>query len=263
MEKGIIFDIKRFAIHDGPGIRTTVFLKGCPCDCWWCHNPESKSSAILEIEKTIVLDGKTIKRIEKIGEEVTPDQVMNEIKKDEVFYHTSGGGVTFSGGEPMQQKTFLCEMLKACKQANIHTTLDTSAAYSKATIEEVMNDVDLFLLDLKFMNSTLHQKYIGIDNKQILENIAFLLNSDKKVWIRIPIITSINTDDIDDMIQFLLAHKKPQQINLLPYHNIGKNKYKKFGMKNRMQGIEEPSQIVMLELKDKFENQGFTTIIGG
>lgn len=263
MKKGIIFDIKHFAIHDGPGIRTTVFMKGCPCDCWWCHNPESKNAAIVEVEKTLVLDGKTFERIEKIGEEMSPSLVMEEIKKDEVFYHTSGGGVTFSGGEPMQQEAFLVEMLKTCKQANIHTTLDTSAACTKAAIEKVMNAVDLFLLDLKFADNTLHQKYIGLENKQILKNIAFLLSSNKEVWIRIPIIPAINTDDIDNMIQFLLAYKKPQQVNLLPYHNIGKNKYKKFGLKDRMQGIEEPSAALMCEIKEKFENKGFTTLIGG
>lgn len=260
---GIIYDIKRFAIHDGPGIRTTVFLKGCCCDCWWCHNPESRSSQIISIAKEVKLDGKSIKRTQTIGEEISVDKLLKEILKDQVFYEQSGGGVTFSGGEAMQQKDFLIDILKACKAKGIHTTLDTSACFPEAALDEVKDLVDLFLLDLKFHNNALHQKYIGVDNKAILQNITTLLNSDSNVWIRIPVIPDINTTDIDNMLAFLNEQQAPDQVNLLPYHKIGKHKYEKFGIAYRMEETEEPTAKAMEELKIRFEKQGYKTIIGG
>lgn len=263
MEEGIIYDIKQFAIHDGPGIRTTVFLKGCSCDCWWCHNPESRSSQIHELEKQINLDGYTTMRIEHIGKTIALDEMMAQIVKDKVFYEHSEGGVTFSGGEPMQQKLFLKQALRQCKENGIHTTLDTTCFFSEEDLHEVMDDVDVFMVDLKFVDNKLHEKYIGVSNELILNNISFLLNSEKRVWIRIPVVPEVNMGDVDNMIAFLQKHKMPDQINLLPYHKIGMHKYKKFNLPYRMLGIDEPCDNDMEHLKQKFERKGFKTIIGG
>ncbi len=261
--KGIIYDIKRFAIHDGPGIRTTVFLKGCCCDCWWCHNPESRSGDIMTYEKDVTLDGHAITREETIGEAISEEKLLKEILSDEVFYTQSGGGVTFSGGEPVQQKDFLIRTLKACKAKGIHTTLDTTACFSKSTLEELEGLVDLFMVDLKFIDRDLHKKYIGVDNEGILDNLSILLNHQARVWVRIPVIPDINTGDIDNILSFLSEHIAPEQVNLLPYHKIGKHKYQKFGIAYRMDGVEEPTDDEMLVLKQKFEKQGYKTIIGG
>lgn len=261
--KGIIYDIKRFAIHDGPGIRTTIFFKGCCCDCWWCHNPESRSSQIISSDKEIKLDGKTYKRRQVIGNEISEDNLLIEILKDQVFYKQSGGGVTFSGGEAMQQKDFLIRILKACKTRNIHTTLDTSCYFSEQALMELSDLVNLFMLDLKFQDNDLHQKYIGVDNFAILKNIASLLNSDARVWIRIPIVPNINTPDINNILDFLNSHQAPEQVNLLPYHKIGKHKYEKFGISYKMGEVKEPTTEEMLTLKRLFEDRGYKTIIGG
>lgn len=260
---GIIYDIKRFAIHDGPGIRTTVFLKGCNCSCWWCHNPESISKEIVTVEKTIKLDDKTFKRSEKIGRCISDNELVEEILKDRVFFEESDGGVTFSGGEPMVQKDFLYAVLKQCKKHNIHTTVDTCALFSPKEIQRLTPLVDLFLIDFKLLNKEKHKKYIGTDNDIILSNIKTLLRSDKKVWIRIPVIPMVNIDETDEMIDFLIKNGKPQQVNLLPYHKIGNHKYERFNMLNRMSGIEEPSDEQMNILLKKFRNNGFKTIIGG
>lgn len=261
--KGTIYNIKHFAIHDGPGIRTTVFFKGCCCDCWWCHNPESRSSNIITIEKEVLLEGKPIKRNQTIGEEITVDDLLKEILKDKVFYEQSGGGVTFSGGEAMQQKDFLIQMLKACKEQNIHTTLDTTGHFSKVDLEAIMPLVDLFMVDFKFYDSALHQTYIGVNNDLILSNIQTLLRKGKKLWIRIPIIPEINTPDMDNILYFLGKHEKPNQVNLLPYHKIGQHKYEKFGLPYKMKEVQEPSAAEMTALKTRFEKQGYKTIIGG
>lgn len=263
MNKGLIYDIKRFAIHDGPGIRTTVFLKGCSCDCWWCHNPESKSEDILMVEKSVPFHGKDIIRNEIVGENMSLDKLVQEIESDQVFYSHSDGGVTFSGGEPMQQKIFLMQILRACKRRGIHTTLDTTAFFSREALLDVYDDVDLFMVDLKFLNRELHKKYVGVDNAVILDNITYLLNSDKKVWVRIPVVPGVNSDDIDQMISFLKSNKAPEQVNLLPYHRIGMHKYIKFGLECRMPEVDEPDEVYMLNIKERFENQGFKTIIGG
>ena len=180
MLKGLIFDIKRFAVHDGPGIRTSVFLKGCPCSCRWCHNPESIKPYPQKISKTISLDGKTFKKEEFIGSSMCVFDVMSEIRKDKIFYDESGGGVTFSGGEPLMQSEFLLELLKECKNENIHTTVDTSGFVNEGKLLEIIDYVDLFLYDLKLINNELHKKYTGVSNKMILQNIQILVNRHKR-----------------------------------------------------------------------------------
>ena len=186
-QRGIIFNIQRFAIHDGPGIRTTVFFKGCPLRCWWCHNPESHK--ILP-EK---FDGCNLRRgfdqsfsmnKDEIGKEISVDELMNEIVKDRVFYEESGGGVTFSGGEPLMQPEFLIESLKECKALGIHSAVDTSGYTSEGVIDRVSSYADLFLFDLKLMNDDVHEKYTGVSNQIILKNLIELDQLGKKIIIK-------------------------------------------------------------------------------
>ena len=263
MLKGFIFDIKRFAVHDGPGIRTSVFLKGCPCSCWWCHNPESIKPYPQKITKTIFLDGKTFKKEEIIGSLMSVFDVMTEIRKDKIFYDESGGGVTFSGGEPLMQSEFLLELLKECKIENIHTTVDTSGFVNEGKLLEIIDCVDLFLYDLKLINNELHKKYTGVSNKVILQNLQILVNRHKPIIIRIPIIPSITdtNENLEEIIDFLNDLPAIKEINLLPYHNIAKEKYKRLNMEYHR--YPKVKQEKLDRIKHMFKHAGYKVKIGG
>ena len=184
MVKGIIFDIKHYAIHDGPGIRTTVFLKGCAASCWWCHNPESQCLEIEKTARTNTFDGICVEEEEIVGNLMTVEEVMHEIMKDKVFYDESGGGATFSGGEPLIQPDFLKAVLKHCRNRGIHTTLDTTGYASWETFKSIIPNVDLFLYDIKFVDDSQHQKYTGVSNASILYNLKNLVRHKKKIILR-------------------------------------------------------------------------------
>jgi len=173
MNEGIIFDIKRYAINDGPGIRTTVFLKGCPLNCWWCHNPEGINLNIekLNINKKI---NTKINQKEKIGYKINVKDLTNELLKDYIFYKESGGGVTFSGGEPLIQIDFLHSILLECKKNNIKTAIDTCGYSTIKKIDKIYDYVDLFLYDIKFIDEKQHLKYTGKSNEKILSNLKYL-----------------------------------------------------------------------------------------
>ena len=263
---GIIFDIKRFAIHDGPGIRATVFMKGCPLSCSWCHNPESRSAAICTVAKTIRGGDKTFTINETVGREITVEDVMNELLKEKIFMEESEGGVTFSGGEPLQQVDFLIEMLKACKQNNIHTAVDTSGFAKWDQLEKVAQHTDLFLYDLKIIDDELHKKHTGVSNKLILENLINLLEVDKKVWVRLPMIPGITftESNINQTIDFLKQQKHfIECVNLLPFHNTASHKYNLFGLENLLPELKSVMNSDLEETKIQFENAGFLTKIGG
>ncbi len=264
--KGIIFDIKRFAVHDGPGIRTTIFLKGCPLGCWWCHNPESIAYAPVCVPKSVRLGDKTYVENETVGKAKTVDELIIEIEKERVFMEESGGGVTFSGGEPLLQHHFLIEALKRCQSAGIHTAVDTSAFSSWEILKEVATYTDLFLLDLKLMNDKLHRKYTGVSNSLILENIQKLVERGNNLRIRIPLIPGITDTglNIKASIQFLKnIEGKLSGIDLLPYHEIANHKYERFGIENRTVNIEPIDDAKLRTIKDQFEQAGFITKIGG
>ncbi len=255
--QGIIFDIKKYAIHDGPGIRTTIFFKGCPMDCWWCHNPESQEKELkpfINLLKTSSVnncdnDGEPIGRI------VSVKETMKEIKKDLVFYEESEGGVSFSGGEPLMQKDFLNELLICCKKNGLHTTLDTAGCVSKEIILQIAPNVDLFLYDLKLIDDKKHQKYTGISNKEILENLLLLSDLKYNIVIRIPVIPTIN-DSLVDIADFGKFIQKLNiiRIDLLPYHTIGEEKYKRLKKVNRMKEIIPPSKERIEEIKKQLES---------
>lgn len=258
--KGVIFDIKKFAVHDGPGIRTTVFFKGCPMDCWWCHNPESHSTEPETITRQIFMGSSSkacYERKELIGKEITLEEAMDEIMKDQVFYEISNGGVTFSGGEPLLQSEFLLAILKISKENNLHTTLDTSGCASSDIIKEISDFVDLFLYDMKLVDEEKHKKYTGKSNKTIKHNLEMLTEAGQKVIIRIPIIPTIN-DSLDDIKQIgeFLSKLKIVRVELLPFHKIGEDKYKKLNKINRMKDIQKPTKEHMRTIKERLEKYG-------
>ncbi|NHJ46297.1 MAG: glycyl-radical enzyme activating protein [Asgard group archaeon] len=241
---GIIFDIKRFAIHDGPGIRTTIFLKGCPLKCWWCQNPESHSRSIETITSE---DNET----EILGKEITVNEAIDELLKDQVFYEVSNGGVTFSGGEPLYQPEFLKELLLECKKQNLHTTIDTAGCVLREDFESIIDYVDLFLYDVKIIDNEKHLKYTNMQNTAILDNLKFLSDSNKNIIIRIPIIPGVNDseDDLSKLGEFLKTINI-QHIELLPYHKLGDRKYSKLKKLNRMRDIKEPSKVDMANIRE-------------
>lgn len=254
MKTATIFDVERSSFVDGPGIRTTVFFKGCNLKCAWCHNPESqdfkaqmmfyrdkckgcgKCKEICQSPDQCTLCGKCtiycpVDARKVCGKTYTVDEVFHEIMKDKSFYDHSGGGVTFSGGECMLQVEFLREILKKCKESGIHTAVDTAGHIPFANFEKILPYTDLFLYDIKIFDSAKHRKYVGVGNELILENLKRLLAADAKIWIRIPVIADVN-DDSEEMQQiknFLLQHGKPDKVELLPYHAMGENKYAAIG----------------------------------
>jgi pyruvate formate lyase activating enzyme len=266
MIKGLIFDIKRYALHDGPGIRTTVFFKGCAATCWWCHNPESQAP---NIEKTLRInrfDQNSFKEDEIIGKEMTVGEVMHEISRDQVFYDESGGGVTFSGGEPLMQPDFLHDLLVQCKKTGFSNSLDTTGYASANIFASISDVVDLFLYDIKFIDDKLHQKYTGVSNKNILTNLNSLIKNRKDVILRFPVIPGITDQkkNIDEILKYILnLNHGGIQIDLLPYHKIARHKYDKLDKQYLMGDTDLPSADHMLAIKKKIESVGLKATIGG
>lgn len=297
---GIVFEIERFSVNDGPGIRTLVFLKGCPLRCAWCANPESHSFSpqlfywkarcigCLECVKTCPrhalsagADGIQVNRSQCVscgmcteacnskalllsGRRMSVSEVMAEIKKDSPFYEKSGGGVTFSGGEALAQPEFLLALLRAAKQEDLHTCIETSGYASRQTIEVVAPYVDTFLYDLKAIDDAVHFACCGVSNKQILDNFEFLAR-EYSIIARLPLIPGYNDSpkDMELMVEFLKKNHQGGHVDLLPYHRLGVNKYTRLDMAYHLKDILPPSQKRMEELRQMFEANGFSVGIGG
>ena len=264
--KGLIFDIKRLALHDGPGIRTTIFFKGCPLNCLWCHNPESRcfdTESYMHVDK---LEGKAFKKQKEIGYWMTVEKVMKEIEKDKIFFEESGGGVTFSGGEPFVQYEFLNNLLTACRKKNIHTALDTTGYIKREKLESVYELIDLFLYDLKHMENKLHKQFTGVSNKLIIENLKWLSNRKRSIIIRFPVVPGYN-DSLKniDLMRFLLEELYPdvKHIDLLSYHKMASGKVERLGLKQPVNEIEEPDAFILGSIRKKFEETGFIVGVGG
>ena len=257
MEKAIIFDIQHSSFVDGPGIRTTVFFKGCNLACKWCHNPESWSSKpeLLFYEDRCIhcgicervcpfkltdcnLCGRCAhycpKEARKLcGKNYTVDEIFDEIINDKKFYDNSGGGATFSGGECMLQIDFLTEILKKCKEAGIHTAVDTAGCVPWERFERILPYTDLFLYDMKAATEEIHKQYTGVSNKLILENLA-RLSGKAEIFIRIPIIPTVNDSDEElGKMAEILKGIKVSKIELLPYHSMGERKFEALGKSYR------------------------------
>jgi pyruvate formate lyase activating enzyme len=263
---GLVFDIRRFTVHDGPGIRSTVFFKGCPLSCSWCHNPESQSGLPETSNRSLALDGRIFREEEVSGVWMRTRDVIAEVIKDNVFYDESGGGVTISGGEPTFQPGFLSELLRGLKSWGLHVALDTCGHVEWARLAESMNFVDLYLYDIKVMDDDLHMKHTGVSNRQILENMLNLAAAGKKIMVRIPVIPGINdTDQNFTALKGYLGRMKPSitGINLLPFHTAAKNKYKRFGKDNFMKkAVSMPAEDLQSRKKE-LEAEGYIVKIGG
>ena len=262
MNSGIITDIKRFAIHDGPGIRTTVFFKGCPLDCWWCHNPENRDPnpnsrpdsrlPAAEYQRCIATDIR--------DSTVSISELMEELEKDRLFYDESGGGITLSGGEPLLQTDFVFELLQVCGDHDLHTAIDTCGQAAYSCFEKIQKKADLFLYDLKLMDDTQHIHYTGVSNTLILENLTRLLTEGYPVEVRIPLIPGITDHpaNLEAIIQFLLEFPHPPDVALLPFNFLSASKYERLGLPNRLPGMTTQDGNRLNQLRHLFLNAGLT-----
>lgn len=252
---GTIFDIKKFALFDGPGIRTTVFLSGCPLNCWWCQNPEG----LLELpEKAPSVSDQFGTNFK--GEKVSAKFLVGEIKKDAIFYDESNGGVTFSGGEPLLQALFLKEVLAMCKQEGLHTVVDTSGYAPWPAFEMINPFVDLYLYDIKIMEDFDHIKFTGTSNELIFENLQKLLLKNK-VLIRIPLIPEI-TDTKKNLVQikdFIAKNPRITSVELLPFNHYSKTKYKRFKISSRLKNLKKQTSQELEQMAFIFKDL-YTTV---
>lgn len=301
----MITNLQRFSITDGHGIRTSVFFKGCPLSCKWCHNPESISyfkELLYDSEKCISCgtcimkcpqgalsfnDDKKIlidkskcdacgicteyclgSALDVIGKEYSVDGLIKEIEKDRMFYETSDGGVTLSGGESMAQDIdYLEELCRKLKRRGVHIAVDTSGQAPQKNYERILPYVDIFLFDLKTLDVEKHKHYVGSNTELILSNLIYLSENGANINIRIPIIEGVNADDNDikEMIDFLKENNiSVTQINILPYHEIGTHKYDKMGLEYSKDEFAVPSEHKMESIKKMFTQAGYVnTYIGG
>jgi pyruvate formate lyase activating enzyme len=297
---GLVFDIKHFAVHDGPGIRTTVFLKGCPLRCGWCHSPESQNprpeiafypdlcigcGACVEAcpNGAQNMDPEKIRRelctgcgacadacyagaLVKFGDRVTVEEVLREVEKDRLLYETSWGGVTLSGGEPAAQSQFASELLKSLNWAGYHTALDTSGYAPWEVFEEVTRHADLVLYDLKHMDPRIHEELTGAPNELILSNLRSLsLQASKTIIVRLPVVPGLNdsNENIEATAEFLEGLGNIEAVELLPYHNLGAPKYEALGWEYLLSHLGPPTREHLEEMRKLLEARGLRTILEG
>lgn len=276
---GAIFNIQRYSIHDGPGVRTLVFLKGCPLRCKWCANPESaKAKAQIAYNKALCTDcgacltgcpagaiqrdgifgrridddkciqcGKCVRlcpanALKTVGRIAEVEEIVREVCKDRVFYRKSGGGVTLSGGEPFAQPDFACELLRAFKEKRISTAAETTGAVPFDAIEKSLDATDLFLYDVKHMDDAVHKRYTGASNERILKNLDRINSAQKRIWIRVPLISGVNDteENMDRTVALAVSLSGVERVELLPYHEYGVGKYAQLGLKYELEGMKPP-----------------------
>ncbi len=265
--RGLIFNINRFAVNDGPGIRVTFFLKGCLLACYWCHNPEGMNHEKEDIVQTNRIGNKNFGFIETVGYEITAFEVISILDKDRIFIDRSCGGVTFSGGEPFLQFEFLTEALRACKSSGYHTAVDTSGYFPAEYLDPVMDCTDLLLYDIKHLDPDKHLRYTGVSNELIIKNFKKAARGHSEIVIRIPVVPGFNDDEdhIGTLKKFLMDNMTDQvkAINLLPYHRIGLSKYKKLKKEFIMDDMPGPTAEKMSDLVEFFSGTGIKVKIGG
>jgi pyruvate formate lyase activating enzyme len=297
----LVFDIKKFSVHDGPGIRTTVFFKGCPLRCQWCHNPESQRlgrerlyraercircgaclaacdhgaiswahGALVTDDSRCILCGVCVDEChagarEIAGREMTVAQVMAEVERDVAFYDESGGGVTFSGGEPLAQTEFLMGLLRASRDRAIHTALDTCGHAPWKVLDKVRPLVDLFLYDVKIMDDARHRRFTGVSNALILENLEALSAGGSRIVVRVPIIPGINDDEdnLRRLAAYVAALPQVEGLALLPYHATATAKYERLGLAYALREVRPPPNARMEALGHTLQGYGLRVTIGG
>ena len=291
MTSGYVFDIQNCSMHDGPGLRTTVFFKGCPLRCLWCANPESQlqrpqvmfyadkcvgcgecvkvcESGAITSGKGCIGCGNCVKACihnarKMVGKLMTSEEVLQEIRKDKLIYDRSGGGVTLSGGEVLMQPDFAIEILEACQKEKIHTVLDTTAFCRPEIFEQVARHIDLAYVDMKSIDNDLHKKYTAVDNTWILHNFQYLDANKIPFAVRMPIIPGYNDSDtmIWETIEFLKKLKSDFIVCLLPFQAYGKSKYEKIGMQWPMGNLPNLDRKNLEPMKEKFERAGLKVMI--
>jgi len=298
--KAIVFNISRYAVHDGPGIRTTVFLKGCPLNCPWCHNPEGinpkpeimflqnrcidcrdcvkvcgkaaiSKNGIFEVDYTKCdLCGDCVEAccsgaLEIAGNEMFVEEIMEIIERDIPFYEQSGGGVTFSGGEPAMQHEFLYRMLEKCRNRGINTALDTSGYIKPEIMTGLAETADLILYDIKMMNPEKHKELTGVSNELILKNLKMLAEDGAEIIARLPLIPSVNdsAEEIEAICRFIKDNTNITQMNILPFHQIGREKFRRLGIEYKFGGVEEPPELKIKEISNIIRDYDIEVFIGG
>ncbi len=273
---GTIFDIQRFSVHDGPGIRTTVFMKGCPLRCVWCHNPEGLSSEIqLSFSERKCLNcglcGKreNISDAEKCpaealcvcGREIDEDELFDEIKKDGMFYGPDGG-VTFSGGECLLQADFVSSVIKKAKAHGFSSAIDTSGCVPWQSIEKTLEYCDVYLYDVKCADPIIHRQFTGVDNRLILENLKMLSRTGKRIWIRTPVIPGFNDtlEEITAVAEIVSSLHSVEQVTLMPYHSYGSDKYAALGMQYKYNASAKVPDEKIKTFKNIFKKRNITVI---
>lgn len=297
-QEGVIFNIQRFCVHDGPGIRTTVFMKGCPLDCHWCSNPEGKNrfpelmtqdlnclkcgecaASCPQAAITIGESGRRIDRdtcdrcmmcvdacpnkgIECVGRKVSVAEIVEQLKKDALFYRNSEGGITISGGEPLSQWRFVSELLAECRASGFHTAIETTGHAKPDIFDKVLGLVDLVMYDIKQMDPLAHKRVTGVNNRLILDN-ARMAAGRVRTWLRYPVIPGYNDaeDNIRELAEFARS-LRIEKISLLPYHEWGKLKYEKLGTVFRCEGVPKADDERLQHIKKSLESYGGEVSIG-
>ena len=254
---GRIFDIQKYSIHDGPGIRTIVFLKGCALRCRWCCNPESQEFEIQRMH----FGGKD----KTVGRDVSVGEVMTEVLKDMPYYRRSGGGVTLSGGESLLQPEFATALLKTCHRHGINTAIETTGFAKFEVIEKYLPHLDYILMDIKHIDSAKHKAFTGQPNEMILENAKKIAESGANLTIRVPVIPGFNNtkEEISAIANFAKGLKGVKKLHLLPYHRLGEDKYKGLGREYLLAGISPNSDELMDELLETAKKSALDCQIGG
>jgi pyruvate formate lyase activating enzyme len=303
MPTGLVSHIQKYSLHDGPGIRTTIFFKGCPLQCAWCHNPENISAQpqVLVMKERCVRCGacravcpqnnasapngapmdapkpfhclacgacveacptgaRTL-----VGRRLGLQNLLQEILTDRIFYDDSKGGVTFSGGEPLAQSEFLQAALLECRRRGVHAAVDTCGLAARDTLLALAPLVDLFLYDLKFLDETRHREFCGASNRIILENLRALAETQAQIWVRVPVIPSVNdrTEELEALAGFVASLPAVRQVNLLPYHRTGMHKFERLAQAYRLPDLTPPSAGEMERAAAPFRALGLQTRIGG
>lgn len=287
--KGRIFNIQRYSLQDGPGLRTTVFLKGCPLACAWCHNPESQSAdrAMIKLEQRCIACGSCFAICEPgedpasrpeacvdvcptgarqmLGRDVEVEELLEEVLHDRAFFDQSGGGVTLSGGEPLLQPGFVVKVLIALKRRGVHTALDTCGLGRREDLLTAAALADVVLFDLKHMDDAQHRVWTGAGNAAILANLTALGQMHGQIWIRVPVIPGVN-DDLQNMeatARFVAGIPGVRRLDLLPYHSTGAAKFRRLGKEYVLEQVQPPTPEHMASLVQLFQAHGITASVGG